>query len=215
MDRHNKQGASSRIENIEEKEVEFYQKIGFVCREKFPEYLCRRDDLVGLKGNSYKSKRASVNYFQKHCSFEYVAFTSRQRRQCLELYDYWKKGRQQKYLDAVYRGMLGDSRKCLEVLLDNFIKLDFTGALVKLGRRVRAFTFGFPVSRDTFCILYEISDLGIKGLSQYIFRRFCAEQKKYRYINIMDDSGLGNLKEVKLSYRPYRLVPSFIAQGGH
>jgi hypothetical protein len=215
MDRYNKQRAASRIENIEEKEAPIYQNLGFACREKFPEYLCRRDDLVGLRGNRFKSKRAGVNYFQKHCRFEYTGFTPRHRKECLGLYDYWKKERQQKYKDALYRGMLGDSRKCLEVLLDNFAKLDFTGAMVRIDKRIKAFTFGFSLSRNTFCILYEISDLSIKGLSQYIFRRFCAEQKNYRYINIMDDSGLGNLREVKLSYRPYRLVPSFIARREH
>jgi len=63
-----------------------------------------------------------------------------------------------------------------------------------------AFTFGFKLNKDTFCILYEITDLSIKGLSQFIFRQFCSELKNHRYINIMDDSGLVNLKRVKLSY---------------
>lgn len=212
MDKYNKQRAASRIENIDEKEVEFYKNLGFECREKFPEYLCQRKDLVELEGARFKSKRATLNYFQKHYDFEYIDFTLRHGDECLGLYDHWSEKRREKYNDPVYQGMLADSRRCLEVLLDNFAKLDFTGRIVKIESRIRAFTLGFPLSRNTFCILYEISDLTIKGLSQYIFRRFCAEQKNYRYINIMDDSGLGNLKEVKLSYRPYRLVPSFIAK---
>jgi len=72
-----------------------------------------------------------------------------------------------------------------------------------------AFTFGFKLNKDTFCILYEITDLSIKGLSQFIFRQFCSELKNHRYINIMDDSGLVNLKRVKLSYHPQRTIPSY------
>jgi hypothetical protein len=211
MDKHNKKRTISRIENIEEKEVDFYKNLGYVCTEKFPEYLCQRRDLVQLRGNRFKSKRACVNYFQKHYHFEYCPFAARYRNDCLKLYDYWMGERQEKYKDIVYQGMLGDSRKCLEVLLDNFGKLNFNSGLVKIDNRIKAFTFGFSLSRDTFCILYEISDLSIKGLSQYVFRRFSAEQKSYHYVNIMDDSGLENLRKVKLSYHPVKLVPAYIA----
>jgi hypothetical protein len=215
MDKHNRQSAVSRIENIEGKDVEFYKKLGYACREKFPEYLCLRKNLLQLKGDGFKSKRACVNYFQKNYPFEYTCFDKQDGNECLELYDYWMQGRRGKHKDAVYQGMLEDSRKCLEVLLCNFGKLNFKSGIVKIGNRIKAFTFGFPLSRDIFCVLYEISDLSIKGLSQYIFRRFCAEQKNYRYVNIMDDSGLKNLRTVKLSYRPYRLAPGFIAKRKH
>jgi uncharacterized protein len=63
---------------------------------------------------------------------------------------------------------------------------------------------------NTFCILYEITDLGIKGLAQFIFRRFSQELKGYKYINIMDDSGLENLRKTKLAYKPTRLIPAYI-----
>jgi hypothetical protein len=64
---------------------------------------------------------------------------------------------------------------------------------------------------ETFCILYEITDLGIKGLAQFIFRRYCQELKDYKFINIMDDSGLENLRRTKLAYKPVRQVRAFIA----
>jgi len=46
-------------------------------------------------------------------------------------------------------------------------------------------------------------------------REFSRELGGYKYINIMDDSGLKNLKRVKLSYKPVRLVPSFTLARGH
>lgn len=212
MDKHNRQKAVSRIENIEEKDTKAYQRLGYVCREKFPEYICLRNDLVQLKGERFKSKRACVNYFQKNNSFEYGGFQKRCAGECLELYDVWMKARREKHKDTLYQAMLEDSRRCLEVLLNDFVRLDLNSGVVKMGGEIKAFTFGFSLNRDIFCVLYEISDLSIKGLSQYIFRRFCEEQKDYRYVNIMDDSGLENLKAVKLSYRPYRLARGFIAE---
>jgi len=108
--------------------------------------------------------------------------------------------------------MLEDSGICLKILLDNYPDLDFMGRLVKVDGRIRAFSFGFKISLDTFCILYEIADLSMKGLAQFIFQRFCLELKDYKYINIMDDSGLENLKHVKLSYRPIKLIPAYIVK---
>jgi hypothetical protein len=53
-------------------------------------------------------------------------------------------------------------------------------------------------------------DLGIKGLSQFIFRRMAEEFRGFTYINAMDDSGLESLRRQKLSYRPVRQIPSFV-----
>jgi hypothetical protein len=63
----------------------------------------------------------------------------------------------------------------------------------------------YEINKDTFCILYEITDLSVKGLAQFIFKEFATELTGYKYINIMDDSGLENLKKVKLSYQPEKL----------
>ena len=61
-----------------------------------------------------------------------------------------------------------------------------------------------------FCVLFEIADLNINGLSQFIYREFCQElMSSYRWINAMDDSGLENLKRVKRSYHPTKIIPSY------
>ena len=79
-----------------------------------------------------------------------------------------------------------------------------------LNKEIKAFSFGYRLNCNTFCILYEITDLGIKGLAQFIFRRFSQELKGYKYINIMDDSGLENLRKTKLAYKPARLISAYI-----
>ena len=201
----------SRIENIEEQEISLYKKFGYVVKDKFPEYLCRRAELAELKGERFKSKRACCNYFIKHYDFEYLDFSLRYRDECLKLYRLWAGQRKDAFKDPIYQGLLSDSSSCLKILLDNYRVLNLEGRVVIVGSEVKAFTFGFALNSDTFCVLYEITDLTIKGLAQFIFREFCAELKSYRYINIMDDSGLENLKKVKLSYHPFKLIPAYIA----
>ncbi len=215
MDAYNKNREISRIENIESGDAPFYRKMSYSCQIKSYDYLCDRLELAKLSGNRFKSKRASCNYFMKNHSFEYGPFSLRYKGECLNLYDRWMKQRQAQRNDFLYRGMLKDSRVCLKEALDRFSDLDLTGRIVTVNNEIKGFTFGYELNRETFCVLYEIADLAVKGLAQFIFREFSRELGGYKYINIMDDSGLRNLKKVKLSYKPVRLVPSFTLTRGH
>lgn len=212
MDKFNKNKEISRIENIEEKDVSFYQNLGFDCQIKPYDYLCARGDLANLEGNKFKSKRACFNHFIKHNKFEYLPFSPGYRDNCLKLYNCWRRERKVNNQDPLYCGMLDDTSTCLATVLSDYQDLDIVGRVVKIGQDIKAFTFGFKLSPDTFCILYEIVDLSISGLAQFIFRSFCRELKDYKYINIMDDAGLENLRRVKLSYQPVRLIPAYIAK---
>jgi hypothetical protein len=209
MDGFNKNREISRIENIEEKDAPGYRDLGWECKIKSYDYLCERLDLVRLQGNKFKSKRACCNYFIKHYAFEYPPLSLKYKKDCLQLYDCWANQRRGKIHSHFYQGLLADSKICLKTALGHYSDLNFMGRIVKINKKVKAFTLGYPLSKETFCILYEITDIGVKGLAQFIFREFCRQLKDYRYINIMDDSGLENLKEVKLSYKPVRLIPSF------
>ncbi len=215
LDKFNKNKDISRIENIEEADTSFYENLGYTCQNKSYDYLCLRGDLAKLRGDKFKSKRACFNYFIKHYQFRYLPFSLKYRDDCLELYNSWVKERKAKNLDRIYQGMLEDSRRSLKNALDNYSDLNFIGRLVRINKKIKAFTFGFQLNQDTFCILYEITDLSIKGLSQFIFSRFCSELEGYKYINIMDDSGLENLKKVKLSYHPAKLIPAYIVKRNH
>jgi hypothetical protein len=212
LDNSNKNKDFSHLENIEEKDLSFYQRLGYVTKIKSYDYLCLREDLVGLGGNRLKSKRASYNYFIKHYKSEYLPFSLRYKNECLKLYQVWMEEKKNKIKDLIYQGMLEDSKNCLKILLRDYRHLDIAGRVVKIDKEIKGFTFGFKLNKDTFCILYEITDLSIKGLAQFIFRRFCAELKDFKFINIMDDSGLENLKKTKLSYQPIRLIPSFMVK---
>jgi len=212
LDKLNKNSQLAHIGNIEEKDLRFYQGLGFECLKRSNEYLCETKDLAGLKGNKFKSKRSSYNYFVKHFDSEFRDLMPKDKKACLDLYSIWEKQRKVANPDYFYQEMLGDSRVSLEESLNNYEELRFKGAVVEVDRRIKGFTFGFELNKETFCILYEITDLSVKGLAQFIFARFSQTLNGYKYINIMDDSGLDNLKRVKLSYSPRRLIPSYAAR---
>jgi uncharacterized protein len=212
MDRFNKNKTISRIENVEAGDLKFYEALGYETKLKSYDYVCLRRELANLKGNQFKHKRSSCNYFLKHYKWEYLPFLKKYSAECLSLYDYWRKQREEVNQDRVYQLMQQDSLTALKTMLHNFKDLKITGRVVRINKQIKAFSFGFALNPQTFCILYEITDLNAKGLAQFIFRAFARELKDYKYINIMDDSGLENLKQVKLSYHPAKLIPAYIAK---
>jgi len=135
MDGFNKNKDISRIENVEEEELPFYRSLGYVDKDKPGDYLCLRTDLVWLKGNRFKSKRACLNYFIKHYKFEYEPFSLKYRDDCLKLYGIWMKERRAQNQDPLYQGMLEDSLTCLNVLLNDYPSLDIIGRLVKRDKK--------------------------------------------------------------------------------
>lgn len=210
MDSINQNKDISRIENIGQGDLEYYRALGYLCHQKYPDYLCSRNDLALLKGNKFKSQRASYNYFIKHYDSEALELKLKDKTDCFCLFNDWIEERKAHCHEDVYCGMLEDNRKVIKEALSNYKQLGLKGIVVKVDQQVKGFTFGYELNNDTFCILYEITDLSIKGLAQFIFRRFSTELKNYSYINIMDDSGLDNLRKVKLSYKPKRLIPAYI-----
>ena len=210
MDKINKHKEISRIENIQAEDLEYYRILGYLGHKKFPDYLCARSDLANLKGNKFKSQRAAYNYFVKHYAFSATKLKLIDRADCLKLFGAWIDQRRAHCQDDLYCGMLEDNRKIIKDTLANYAQLDFAGIVVNIDKKIKAFSFGYRLNKDTFCILYEITDLSIKGLAQFIFRRFSQELKGYKYINIMDDSGLENLAKTKLAYKPLRLIPAYI-----
>lgn len=108
------------------------------------------------------------------------------------------------------RHMAIDAASVHRFVLHHAADLGLMGRVVEGGGQVSAYTFGYPLTSSTFCILLEIADRTVKGLPQYIFREFCRELSSYRFINAMDDSGLAGLRYAKELYRPVRLIESYI-----
>jgi len=210
MDRINKNKDISRIENVPQEDLDYYRRLGYRQYDKYPDYLCLRSDLAQLKGNKFKSQRAACNYFIKHNDCDSRKLDLADRAGCLNLFDAWVKERKTQCSDDVYCGMLEDNRKVIRTALINYKYLNLEGIVVRMGREIKAFSFGYKLNEHVFCILYEITDLAIKGLAQFIFRQFSQVLKDYKYINIMDDSGLENLRKTKLAYKPARLINAYI-----
>ena len=201
----------ARIENVPQELLTFFQEIGFRPILKETEYLYETTALSELRGNRFKSKRNAYNTFiERYPSAELSPYCTADSEAYLALYEAWHTERAAKCEDAVYCAMLEDSQSAHRIAIRHAEALGLVGRVVRIDGEISGYTFGYPLNTETFCVLFEITDLRIKGLAQFIYREFCGELvDTYRWVNAMDDSGLENLKRVKRSYHPTQLIPSY------
>jgi hypothetical protein len=206
----NKVAALTRIENAPESLAACCRDQEYRVAPKGPDYLYRRDDLVGLHGDRYKSQRAEYNHCLKEWHPVCRDYRPNDADACLALYRRWREGVKGDAASDLSRHMAADAESAHRTGIGHAAELGLVGRVVEVNGHVAAYTFGYPLNAQTFCILFEIADRQVKGLGTYIFREFCRELAPYEFINAMDDSGLDGLRRAKLAYHPIRLVESFI-----
>ncbi len=201
----------ARIENVPEGLLPVFKDEGFTAIRKETEYVYSSNDLSELRGDRYKQQRNAYNAFKtRFPAVKSEPYHVTDSKACFELYECWRKSRSEKYDDPIYQAMLEDSQTAHHIGITNAKELGLIGRVVRINGRLCAYTFGYPLNSEIFCILFEITDLSKRGLAQFIFCEFCRELKtSYNWINTMDDSGLENLKRVKLAYHPKRLLPTY------
>ena len=226
MEEVNRNKGVSRIENVHAHQLPLFLPQGasrpteeFSHYNKGYEYCYYRKDLANLTGNAYKSKRSSYNHFAKNYQFKYLPYEDAMRADCAALYQDWAKSRRPVYADnAVALQMLEENAGVHQLALRHYQELGLTGRVVTIdgreapcGSKVKAYTFGYPLNEQTFCVLFEIADLFCNGLGVFIFREFCrdAALTPYKFINVMDDFELQNIERTKNSYHPVVLLPSY------
>ncbi len=204
--------AAARIENVPLACREQFSPEGFSFHPKAHEYLYFRKDLIALRGNAFKSKRWSYNFFVKNYAYKFLPYQEEMLEECLRLYEHWAKNRTSKYSDNIYRQMIQENRSVHRLALQYFKELGLTGRVVQVDGKIHGYSFGLPLNEEVFCILFEITELTTKGLAAYLFRTFCDDPSvaRYKFINVMDDFGMKNMQGAKLSFRPSVLVPSWV-----
>ena len=213
MDKVNRNKGVSRVENVQAYQLPLFPVEEFSHYNKGYEYCYYRKDIADLTGDPYKSKRSSYNHFAKNYTFQYLPYEDSMREDCAALYQSWAQSRRPVYADnAVALQMLEENAGVHQLALRHYKELGLTGRVVVIDGNVMAYTFGYPLNEQTFCVLFEIADLFCNGLGVFIFREFCrdAQIAPYKFINVMDDFELSNIQRVKDSFPPVVLFPCYV-----
>lgn len=229
MNTHNENKNFSKIEYVHEDILEgfvdyleegtaIFEKLkDFVIEKKLVDYIYRTDDLIDLKGNPYKVKRNEINRFRSIYPNHRIEIFDKDKhsKEVITLFNKWVQDRTihmpkedaEVFLDGIYF-----ERFAIKRLLSDYDKLDVIGIVIYIDDELKGFTVGEKISDTVASVIIEKTDFQILGCAQFIFREFVKilkERYGSEYINVGDDMGFENLKKVKMSYRPDKLIPKY------
>jgi hypothetical protein len=129
--------------------------------------------------------------------------------QAMTLYSSWLKERAAAHPGEFYAAQAEASWRAVYRALRDAEALDLVARALVVNERMAGFTVGGPLhDGKTFYVMFEVSDLSIKGAAQYMFRELCREVHSFARINAGSASALDSLARVKESYRPVDRLPA-------
>lgn len=167
------------------------------------EYIYSSQDLITLVGKKFQQKRNHINKFKRTYQWEYLPITPDIIPDCLRLYDLWCKenGGCNSEQSLIEEGI------ATQKVFANYEALGLIGGALRINGQILAYSYGQPLTNDTFGVhaeksLYDI-DGGFTMMNQQFAEHNCAD---YLYINREEDLGLESLRKAKLSYNPSILL---------
>lgn len=172
------------------------------------DYIYRREDLAKLKGGSLKAKRNHVNKFLSiYPDFEYRPLEPSLFDECRRLARTWRTEVEESQHDSHYELTADAEARAMEIVFTHWQQLDAIGGSIFVDGRMVAFTYGAPVTHDTFDVCVEKANRRIDGAFNIINQQFADHlPEQYVYLNREEDMGLEGLRKSKLSYHPHILL---------
>ncbi len=206
---------SPRIERADERmigEIAGTKDLSITPTREHFDYLYRTEELAGLHGNKYHSKRNHINNFVRSNAFHYDILTDNYLKSCLELTERWC-GLRRCEEDL---NLLGEWDAIGEALA-NYHDLHLHGAVIEMNGNVEAFTCGELLNENVAVIHIEKANPEISGLYAAINQKFVENSwHGVKYINREQDLGEPGLRQVKISYHPDHFVEKYRIQlSGH
>ncbi len=166
-------------------------------------YLC--NDLVKLAGRKYDSKRNQLKKFIKNYNFEFSELTFDSVSECIEFQKKWCEIR-----NCNNDLSLTNENSAVLEILKNFSHLPAFGAVIKINKKIEAYTIASELNKQTVEIIVEKANPEYTGIYQAINNLFAEKFLiEYKYINRQQDTGDEGLRRAKLSYHPFKLIKKY------
>ncbi len=205
------------VQSADEAESMFEMLENYIVEKKLVDYVYEANSLIDLRGNSYHTKRTEINKFQKSYP-DYVIEpldSEKHHEQIIGLFNKWVSDRV-KYMPKeeaeVFLEGIHQERHAIKRMLKYYKELNLIGLVIYINGELKGFTAGECIRSDTASVIIEKTDFEVLGCAQFIFREFSKMLKEHygvTYINVGDDMGFENLRKVKMSYRPFKLIPKY------
>lgn len=195
-------------------EEAFGDKLAFERDRDDDDYIYLREDLAQLKGRKYHQKKNHLNFFLKNHSYTYEPITKEMVEDVLVFLE----GANEDKLEDMaedWQEILRLETLAMKQLLDFVEDERLLTGVVRIDGIIEAVTIGEwarSTNKETVLVHVEKANPSYRGLYQLINWEFCRRlPAETIYVNREEDMGLENLRQTKLSYRPFKLAEKYSA----
>ena len=177
------------------------------------DYIYLKDDLVSLSGRKLHQKKNHLNYFKRNYAFTYEEATCETIPEILK-YIKSKNAYKLEETPPAWKEVLEMETHAIEQLLQ-FTGKGLLSGIIRINGKIEAVTLGEyakTTNKKTVIVHVEKADDRIRGLYQAINNEFCKRlPDETVYVNREEDMGMENLKQAKMSYKPYKMAKKYSA----
>lgn len=177
------------------------------------DYIYLKEDLVTLSGRKLHQKKNHLNYFLRNYSFTYEEATE---ETVPEIMEYILSKNQYKLGETPeeWKEILELENVAIKELL-SFVGKGLLSGIIRINGKIEAVTLGEFAqthSKETVIVHVEKADDRIRGLYQAINNEFCKRlPAETIYVNREEDMGMENLRQTKMSYKPFKMAEKYTA----
>jgi ribosomal protein S18 acetylase RimI-like enzyme len=221
----------SRVEYVSDELLARFDRAGSEVSRMGADYVYDARRMIDLAGGDLASKRQARTRFLRNYAHRVEPYdAAKHLHDCRALLEQWRNHQDGQHAlgpDAD-TGALKRHKESLatDLCLRTATELGLAGMVVYVKSAesapgtppveapdwsLQGFTFGEKLGSDQASITIEKTDLGIKGLAQFIFSEFCQRDWSDRpFVNVGDDWGIETLAWTKMSYRPVKLLQKYV-----
>lgn len=175
------------------------------------DYVYLKEDLVTLGGRKLHNKKNHLNYFLRNYDFTYEEATQETAPEIMS-YIYSKNEYKLGETPEEWKNILEMENIAIAELL-KFVGKGLLSGVIRINGKIEAVTLGEFAntnSKETVIVHVEKADDRIRGLYQAINNEFCKRLPEDTvYVNREEDMGMENLRQTKLSYKPFKMAQKY------
>ena len=178
------------------------------------DYIYLRKELVELKGRKYHQKKNHLNFFLRNYDYSYEEITPETVPEVLDFLERINDEKLQELPDE-WKPILKLETKAIEELLTFVGTGRILTGVIRIGGAIEAVTIGEYARtgrHDTVLVHVEKAVNAYRGLYQAINNEFCRHlPDDVILVNREEDMGMENLRQTKLSYKPFMMGEKYSA----
>jgi len=177
------------------------------------DYVYSLDDLTNLRGQSYRGQRKKIHRFRDQFADIYevrdIDFSDpKTQERILETFAWWASDRGRTHEDV------SNEHQAIRRLLSNSSKLHLTGSEIFINNKAAGFSIHEILNGEYTVCHFHKTILKFVGIDVFLTIYAAKElsQRGYKLENWEQDLGIAGLRELKLSYKPTKMLKKYQIQ---